>query len=70
MQRHTNDHFVKMARLQAYRSRASYKLLEIDLRHQILKYGMKAIDVGAAPGGWSQVMAEKLNKGDEENVVA
>ncbi|CAI2366701.1 unnamed protein product [Moneuplotes crassus] len=71
MRRHTNDHFVKMARIQAYRSRASYKLLEIDMRHNLLKYGMTAIDIGASPGGWSQVLAEKLNETEEDkNVVA
>lgn len=71
MRRHTNDHFVKMARIQAYRSRASYKLLEIDMRHNLLKYGMTAIDIGASPGGWSQVLAEKLNQAEEDkNVVA
>lgn len=46
MNRHVNDHFVKMARLQFYRSRASYKLLEIDMRYNLLKYGMKAVDIG------------------------
>lgn len=71
MERHQRDQYVKLAKLQFYRSRASYKLLEIDIRYQILKYGMKAVDVGAAPGGWSQVLAEKLNKhDDDENVVA
>ena len=71
MQRHVNDHFVKMSKLQYYRSRASYKLLEIDIRYGLLKYGMKAVDVGAAPGGWSQVLADKLNLDeDESNVVA
>ena len=69
MQRHVNDHFVKMAKLQFYRTRASYKLLEIDVRYNLLKYGMKAIDIGAAPGGWSQVLAEKLNKEEGENNV-
>jgi len=46
-------------------------LLEIDLRYGLLKYGMKAIDVGAAPGGWSQVLSEKLNNLEtDQNVVA
>ena len=53
MDRHVNDHYVKQAKLQAYRSRASFKLIEIDEKIKILKPGMRVIDVGAAPGGWS-----------------
>jgi len=53
MDRHVNDPFVKAARLQAYRSRAAFKLIEIDEKHKLMKASMKVIDVGAAPGGWS-----------------
>ena len=53
MQRHVNDSFVKKARIQKYRSRSAFKLLEIDERFNIFKPGMKVVDVGAAPGGWS-----------------
>jgi len=53
MDRHVNDEYVKKARLQSYRSRATFKLIEIDDKNKILKPKMKVIDVGAAPGGWS-----------------
>ncbi len=75
-----NDPYVKLSKLvislvlsfqQAYRSRASYKLLEIDQKFQLLRQGMKVIDVGAAPGGWSQVIAEKVeSEVGKETVVA
>ena len=53
MDRHVNDEYVKKAKVQSYRSRAAFKLMEIDDKHRLLKAGMKVIDVGAAPGGWS-----------------
>jgi len=53
MDRHVQDPFVKAAKLQAYRSRAAFKLMEIDEKHKLLKSGMLVVDVGAAPGGWS-----------------
>jgi 23S rRNA (uridine2552-2'-O)-methyltransferase len=53
MDRHVNDEFVKKAKIMAYRSRAAFKLIEIDEKHSLLKKGMRVIDVGAAPGGWS-----------------
>jgi len=52
---HVNDEYVKRAQKEGYRSRAAYKLLEINERDQILAQGMKVVDLGAAPGGWSQV---------------
>lgn len=56
---------------QAYRSRAAFKLIEIDQKFMLLKHGMKVIDVGAAPGGWSQIIAEKVNSiPGKESVVA
>ena len=71
MDRHINDEYVKKAKIQAYRSRAAFKLMEIDDKHSLLKKNMRVIDVGAAPGGWSQVIAERThsNKGTE-SVVA
>lgn len=51
---------MKQARLQKYRSRSAFKLLEINTRFNLLKPGMRVIDVGAAPGGWSQIIAEKV----------
>ncbi len=71
MQRHMNDHYVKQARIQNYRSRASFKLLEMDIRYNLLRSQMKVVDVGAAPGGWSQVIAERVeSQPGKETVVA
>ena len=60
VQAHQRDPYVKKARTAGYRSRAAYKLLEIDARDRVLKPGVIAIDLGAAPGGWSQVAVERL----------
>lgn len=57
MQRHVNDEYVQRAQRDGYRSRASYKLLELQERDKILKPGQVVVDLGAAPGGWSQVAA-------------
>ena len=59
---HEDDEYVKRARAEGYRSRASYKLLEIDEKYQILRSGLNVIDLGAAPGGWSQVASKKVGK--------
>ncbi|MBA3754765.1 MAG: RlmE family RNA methyltransferase [Nitrosomonas sp.] len=64
MKEHVNDFFVKQAKKDGYRSRAAYKLLEIAARDHILKPGMIVVDLGAAPGSWSQVVNHKVgNKG-------
>ncbi len=55
MREHVNDVFVQRAKSEGYRSRAAYKLLEIAARDKVLKPGMVVVDLGAAPGGWSQV---------------
>jgi 23S rRNA (uridine2552-2'-O)-methyltransferase len=60
LERQLNDPYVMQAKREGYRSRAAYKLLEIDARYHILKRGQKVIDLGAAPGGWSQVAAAKV----------
>lgn len=57
---HRRDHYVKQAQQQGYRSRAVYKLAEIDRRDQLFFPGMKIVDLGAAPGGWSQWIVERL----------
>lgn len=62
------DRYVQSARQQGYRSRAAYKLLEIDATARLLTPGLKVADLGAAPGGWSQVAAAKV--GDRGRVVA
>lgn len=59
LQEHFTDPFVKLAQKEGYRSRAAYKLLEIQQKDRIFKTGQNVVDLGAAPGGWSQV-AKKL----------
>ena len=68
LRRHVSDPFVKRAKAQGYRSRAAFKLLEFIAKDRLLKPGMRVLDLGAAPGGWSQVAAEKVKPGG--NVVA
>ena len=58
-----NDPYVQRAQKEGYRSRAAFKLLEIDNRDRLLKCGMVVVDLGAAPGGWSQVAALKVGQG-------
>ena len=60
--RHINDPYVQAATREGYRSRAAYKLIEIDKRDRILRPGSVVIDLGAAPGSWSQVVVERLSK--------
>jgi 23S rRNA (uridine2552-2'-O)-methyltransferase len=69
LRRHVSDHYVKEARKQGYRSRAAFKLLEIDKRESILKPGKAVLDLGAAPGGWSQVAAEKVMPGGKVTAI-
>jgi len=63
LQRHVKDPFVRKARAEGYRSRAAYKLSEVDARERILFPGARVIDLGAAPGGWSQAAAQKVGPG-------
>jgi 23S rRNA (uridine2552-2'-O)-methyltransferase len=63
LRRHVSDHYVQKAHREGYRSRAAYKLLEIDQKHSLFKSGMTVLDLGAAPGGWSQVAAQKVKPG-------
>ncbi len=58
---HHKDDFVRKSRLQSYRSRAVYKLAEIDQRDQLITSKMSVVELGAAPGGWSQYVAERLS---------
>ncbi|CAH1674245.1 RlmE family RNA methyltransferase [Chelatococcus asaccharovorans] len=58
--RQLNDPYVARAKREGYRSRAAFKLIEIDQKHPILKRGQRIVDLGAAPGGWSQVAAAKV----------
>lgn len=63
LRRHVRDPYVRKARQEGYRSRAAYKLLELDEKHSLFKPGMTVLDLGAAPGGWSQVAAQKVMPG-------
>jgi 23S rRNA (uridine2552-2'-O)-methyltransferase len=60
LERQLNDPYVAQARREGYRSRAAYKLIEIDDKHRMLKRGERIVDLGAAPGGWSQVAAARV----------
>jgi len=62
MREHVNDPFVQLAQKEGYRSRAAYKLLEIDAKDHLLKHGIVVVDLGATPGGWSQVAAAKVGR--------
>ncbi|KFX71829.1 23S rRNA methyltransferase [Pseudomonas taeanensis MS-3] len=68
LKEHFDDPYVKMAQKDGYRSRASYKLLEIQERDRILRPGMIVVDLGAAPGGWSQVTSRVI--GDKGTLIA
>ncbi|MET0527969.1 RlmE family RNA methyltransferase [Microvirga sp. P5_D2] len=60
LERQLNDPYVARAKREGYRSRAAFKLLEIDEKYHILKTGQRIVDLGAAPGGWSQIAATKV----------
>jgi 23S rRNA (uridine2552-2'-O)-methyltransferase len=70
LQRQLNDPYVEEAKRQGYRSRAAFKLNEIDDKHRLLKPGGVVIDLGAAPGGWSQVTAERVKAESKGKIVA
>jgi len=69
LRRHVTDPYVKEARKQGYRSRAAFKLLEIDSKEKLFRPGHTVLDLGAAPGGWSQVAAEKVKPGGKVTAV-
>ncbi len=68
LQRQLNDPYVAAAKEDGYRSRAAYKLLQLDEKFKFLKPGLRVVDLGAAPGGWSQVTAAKI--GSKGKLVA
>jgi 23S rRNA (uridine2552-2'-O)-methyltransferase len=68
LERQLNDPYVARARREGYRSRAAYKLIEIDDKYHLIKKGAYVVDLGAAPGGWSQVAAQRV--GGKGRVVA
>ncbi len=60
LERQLNDPYVARAKREGYRSRAAYKLLEIDDKYRLFKPGQRVLDLGAAPGGWAQVAAQRV----------
>ena len=68
LQRQLNDPYVQEAKRVGYRSRAAFKLIDIDAKYRLLRRGLKVVDLGAAPGGWCQVAAERI--GAEGAIVA
>jgi 23S rRNA (uridine2552-2'-O)-methyltransferase len=65
LRRHVSDPYVRKARAQGYRSRAAFKLLQLDEKERFLAPGMTVVDLGAAPGGWSQVAAQRVKPGGQ-----
>ena len=64
LERQLNDPYVARAKREGYRSRAAYKLIETDDKYRLLKAGQRVVDLGAAPGGWSQVAARKVGSAE------
>ena len=69
LQRQLNDPYVKRAHAEGYRSRAAFKLAEIDEKHHLLKPGLRVVDLGCAPGGWLQVAARAVGSTDEHPLI-
>lgn len=69
LERQLNDPYVQRAKAEGYRSRAAFKLLEIDDKHKLLKPGLRVVDLGAAPGGWCQVAARRTGSTDADPLV-
>src|SRR5262249_59155803 len=70
VQRQLNDSYVARAKREGMRSRAAYKLMEIDDKARFLRKGARVIDLGAAPGGWSQVAAQRVGATEQGRVIA
>ena len=68
LREHFSDQYVKQSQKDGYRSRASYKLIELDKKDRLFRSGMSVVDLGAAPGGWSQIAAQRV--GDKGKVIA
>ena len=69
LERQLNDPYVREAKRLGYRSRAAFKLLQLDERFRLLKPGMRVVDLGAAPGGWTQVAVAAVKPGAKGSVV-
>lgn len=68
--KHDKEHYYKMAKKQNYRSRASYKLKQLDKKYSLLKPDYNVVDLGAAPGGWSQVVAETIGEEGTGQIIS
>jgi 23S rRNA (uridine2552-2'-O)-methyltransferase len=69
LERQLNDPYVARAKREGYRSRAAFKLAEIDDKHRFLKPGARVVDLGGAPGGWSQIAAARIGAGEGKGRV-
>ena len=69
LRRHINDPYVKASKQMNYRSRAAFKLIEIDSKHSLLKPGMRVLEIGSAPGSWTQLITQKLDSTSENPLV-
>ena len=69
LHRHITDSYVRKAKEKGYRSRAAFKLLEIDEKEKLLRPGATVVDLGSAPGGWSQVAAAKVRPGGSVTAI-
>ena len=69
LERQLNDPYVARAKREGFRARAAFKLLEIDDKYRLLKHGMAVVDLGAAPGGWSQIAAKRVGSIDGKGKV-
>lgn len=69
LDRQLNDPYVAQAKRDGYRSRSAYKLIEIDEKHNLLRNEMRIVDLGAAPGGWSQIAAKRLGSNSDNPLI-
>jgi 23S rRNA (uridine2552-2'-O)-methyltransferase len=69
LERQLNDPYVALAKREGFRGRAAFKLIEIDDKHRLLEHGARVVDLGAAPGGWSQVAAERVGAKEGRGLV-
>ena len=69
LERQLNDPYVARAKREGFRGRAAFKLIEIDDRHHLIKKGVRVVDLGAAPGGWSQVAAKRVGAAEGRGCV-
>lgn len=70
LERQLNDPYVARAKKEGFRSRSAFKLMEIDDKHRFLKTGARVVDLGAAPGGWSQIAAKRIGAPAKGRVIA